>query len=122
LASVPSGGSGGGAAPAAAAGAAAGGAAAEEEKQEEKEEGMFPEPRAKLCDTDQQLIVFVPQRRKSQTRIWVSVFSTNRVPFQTQACYYLRKMANSVRGLLGEAVRAQRCIAWTKFGQARQGQ
>jgi len=29
----------------------------EEEKEEEKEEGMFPEPRAKLCDTDQQLIV-----------------------------------------------------------------
>ena len=56
MASVPSGGSGGGAAPAAAA-AAAGGAAAEEEKQEEKEEGMFPVPRAKLCDTDQQLIV-----------------------------------------------------------------
>ena len=57
MASVPSGGSGGGAAPAAGGGAAAGGAAAEEEKQEEKEEGMFPEPRAKLCDTDQQLIV-----------------------------------------------------------------
>ena len=57
MASVPSGGSGGGAAPAGGAGAAAGGAAAEEEKQEEKEEGMFPEPRAKLCDTDQQLIV-----------------------------------------------------------------
>jgi ribosomal protein L12E/L44/L45/RPP1/RPP2 len=59
LASVPSGGSGGGAAPAAAGGAAAGGAAAEEEKKEEKEEGMFPEPQAKLCDTDLPLTVLL---------------------------------------------------------------
>ena len=44
----------------------------------------------------------VSQRRKSQTRIWVSVFSTNCVPLQTHPCYHLRNMANSVRGLLGK--------------------
>jgi hypothetical protein len=72
-------GSGGGAAAVASSGApAAGGAAAPEEaKEEEKEEGK-------------QLVIFsvllitpanaFPQRRRSQTRIWVSDFSTKRLP------------------------------------------
>jgi len=72
-------GSGGGAAAVASSGApAAGGAAATEEAKEEekKEEGK-------------QLVIFsvplitpanaFPQRRRSQTRIWVSDFSTNRL-------------------------------------------
>ena len=66
-------GSGGGAAAAPTAGGAAGGAAAAaEEKVEEKEEGKESNLCRRLVET---LLMFL-QRRKSQTRIWASDFST----------------------------------------------
>ena len=66
-------GSGGGAAAAPAAGGASGGAAAAEEtKEEEKEEGML---NPKLI-THKDRTDGLPQKKKSQTRTWVSAFST----------------------------------------------
>ena len=55
--------------------AAGGDAPAEEAKKEEKEEGMHC-----LCCAFTLSIILTkcPQRRKSQTRIWVSVYSTKR--------------------------------------------
>ena len=80
LASVPSGGSGGGAAPAA--GGASGGGAAEEAKEEEKEEGTTFENASNPAGS---CILTVPQRRRSPTTIWDSVFSTNRFA-NTELC------------------------------------
>ena len=73
-------GSGGGAAAVASGGApAAGGAAAPEEAKEEekKEEGKYPDLFSRPLITQANIS---PQRRKSQTRIWVSDFSTKRLP------------------------------------------
>jgi hypothetical protein len=72
-------GSGGGAAAVASSGApAAGGAAAPEEaKEEEKEEGKYPDLLPVSLITQ---LTYPHQRRKSQTRIWVSDFSTKRLP------------------------------------------
>jgi hypothetical protein len=65
---------GGGAAVASGAAPAAGGAdAPEEAKEEEKEEGIFSTLMCVLLVTQADAIL---QRRKSQTRIWVSDFST----------------------------------------------
>ncbi len=72
-------GSGGGAAAVASSGApAAGGAAAPEEAKEEvKEEGKHPDILSVPLVTQANAF---PQRRRSQTRIWVSDFSTKRLP------------------------------------------
>lgn len=73
-------GSGGGAAAApAAGGAAAGGAAAADEpakEEEKKEEGTSDE------GLSSNLTNIYPQKRKNQTRIWVSVFSTRLLIFR----------------------------------------
>jgi hypothetical protein len=69
-------GSGGGAAAAPAAGGAAAGGAdtAEETKEEEKEEGTKYAASPSILKDHTDII----QPRRSQTRIWVSVFSTKR--------------------------------------------
>lgn len=72
-------GSGGGAAAVASSSApAAGGAAAPEEaKEEEKEEGKYSDLFSVTLVTQANAF---PQKRKSQTRIWDSDFSTKRLP------------------------------------------
>ena len=102
LASVPSGGSGGGAA--AASGGAAAGGAAEDAKEEEKVEGKILSPDHVRYDTNISL-----QRRRSPTRIWVSVFSIKRFILRKENL--LSTCLNRAR-LLGGVVRSSRnrCI------------